>query len=83
MRNWSTQLHSKVLINEVSMKKNQILVVMNIAMILGYMPWYNFSAVLKYLSVEFHLSTSDIGWILAAFQGGYVISSRNNRMVGR
>jgi len=43
------------------------------SMTLGYMPWYNFSAVLKYLADEFHLSASDTGWILAAFQAGYVI----------
>jgi len=46
---------------------------MTISMTLGYMPWYNFSAVLKYLADEFQLSTSDTGWILAAFQAGYVI----------
>jgi MFS family permease len=54
-------------------KKNRILLVMTISMTLGYMPWYNFSAVLKYLADEFHLSASDTGWILAAFQAGYVI----------
>ena len=54
-------------------KKNRILLVMTASMILGYMPWYNFSAVLKYLADEFHLSASDTGWILAAFQAGYVI----------
>jgi len=46
---------------------------MTVSMTLGYMPWYNFSAVLKYLADEFHLSASDTGWILAAFQAGYVI----------
>ena len=54
-------------------KKNRILLVMTVSMTLGYMPWYNFSAVLKYLADEFHLSASDTGWILAAFQAGYVI----------
>jgi MFS family permease len=54
-------------------KKNRILLVMTASMTLGYMPWYNFSAVLKYLGDEFHLSASDTGWILAAFQAGYVI----------
>lgn len=53
--------------------KNRILLVMTVSMALGYMPWYNFSAVLKYLADEFHLSASDTGWILAAFQAGYVI----------
>jgi MFS family permease len=54
-------------------KKNQTLLVLTIAMALGYMPWYNFSAVLKYLADEFQLTASDTGWILAAFQAGYVI----------
>ena len=53
--------------------KNRTLLVMTISMTLGYMPWYNFSAVLKYLADEFHLSASDTGWILASFQAGYVI----------
>lgn len=46
---------------------------MTLSMTLGYMPWYNFSAVLKYLADEFHLTASDTGWILASFQAGYVI----------
>ncbi len=54
-------------------KKNQTLLVLTASMALGYMPWYNFSAVLKYLADEFHLTTSDTGWTLAAFQAGYVI----------
>ena len=54
-------------------KKNRALLVLAVSMALGYMPWYNFSAVLKYLADEFHLSASDTGWILAAFQAGYVI----------
>jgi len=31
-------------------KKNRILLVKTASMILGYMPWYNFSAALKYLA---------------------------------
>jgi len=54
-------------------KKNQTLLVLTASMALGYMPWYNFSAVLTYLADEFHLTTSDTGWTLAAFQAGYVI----------
>jgi MFS family permease len=54
-------------------QKNQTLLVMTFSIVLGYMPWYNFSAVLKYLADEFHLTTSDTGWTLAAFQAGYVI----------
>lgn len=54
-------------------KKNRILVFMVISMILGYLPWYNFSAVLAYISEEFSLTGSDTGTILASFQVGYVI----------
>ena len=53
--------------------KKWTLLVVTVSMALGYMPWYNFSAVLKYLADEFHLTASDTGWILAAFQAGYVI----------
>ncbi len=54
-------------------KKNQTLLAMTVSMTLGYMPWYNFSAVPKFLADEFHLTASDTGWILSAFQAGYVI----------
>ncbi len=56
------------------MKANhRILLAMFFSMAVGYMPWYNFSAVLKYLSEEFHLNSADTGFILSAFQAGYVI----------
>lgn len=42
-------------------------------MIISYLPWYNFSAVLPYMSQEFQFSAGDTGQIIAAFQGGYVI----------
>ncbi|MEW6622636.1 MAG: MFS transporter [Bacillota bacterium] len=54
-------------------QKNRILFFMVIAMVLGYLPWYNFSAVLPYLSEEFGLTGSNTGTILAAFQIGYVL----------
>ena len=54
-------------------KENRILAAMFISMALGYMPWYNFSAVLKYISQEFHLTATDTGLILSAFQAGYVV----------
>ncbi len=54
-------------------KKNRTLLAMTVSMTLAYMPWYNFSAVLKFLSDEFRLTASDTGWILAAFQAGYVM----------
>jgi MFS family permease len=54
-------------------KENRALLILTVSMALGYMPWYNFSAVLKSLADEFQLTASDSGWILAAFQAGYVI----------
>ena len=54
-------------------KKNRIFIIMMIAMVLGYLPWYNFSAVLSDIVEEFGLSSRDTGMILSAFQVGYVI----------
>ncbi len=46
---------------------------MSLAMVVSYLPWYNFSAVLKYLSQEIALTAADTGVIIAAFQAGYVL----------
>ena len=46
---------------------------MSVAMIVSYLPWYNFSAVLKYISQEFNLTSADTGHIIAVFQAGYVL----------
>jgi len=54
-------------------KKHQILLWMSVAMIISYLPWYNFSAVLTYISKEYQLTAVDTGHIIAAFQTGYVI----------
>jgi len=43
---------------------------MVVSMVLSYLPWYNFSAVLTYIAAEFNLSGSDTGTILAVFQVG-------------
>ncbi len=40
---------------------------------LGYLPWYNFSAVLPILERQFELTGLQIGRILGAFQAGYVL----------
>lgn len=53
--------------------KNRTLAWMAIAILLGYLPWYNFSAVSGYVLVEFNLNTEDLGIILSSFQAGYVI----------
>jgi MFS family permease len=54
-------------------KKNRILLTMSVAIFLGYLPWYNYSAVVSYISADFGLTASDTGMILSAFQLGYVI----------
>ncbi len=53
-------------------RKMSVLVAMCFAMLLGYIPWYSFSAVLKYIASDLSLGPSDTGHILAAFQAGYV-----------
>jgi MFS family permease len=54
-------------------KKHKILSAMIISMVLGYMPWYNFSAALNYIADEFGLTANDTGVILGSFQTGYVL----------
>lgn len=51
----------------------RVLVLMCIAMLLGYMPWYSFSAVATYLARDFNLGAGQMGVILSVFQVGYVI----------
>lgn len=46
---------------------------MVISLFLGYLPWYNYSAVVSYIAADLSLSSSDTGMILSAFQLGYVI----------
>lgn len=53
--------------------KNSILMYMLLAMVLGYLPWYNFSAVSKYITDEFGLTVGQMGAILSSFQAGYVV----------
>ena len=53
--------------------KTRVLVLMCIAMLLGYMPWYSFSAVAKYLVHDFGLGAGQMGAILSVFQVGYVV----------
>lgn len=54
-------------------KRQKILIFMCLSMLLGYLPWYNFSAVLKYIAAEFNLTSGDIGIILASIQFGYIV----------
>ena len=54
-------------------QKNLMLIMLSFSLFLGYLPWYNYSAVLSYISDDFGLTSSDTGFILSAFQLGYVI----------
>lgn len=54
--------------------KNKTLVWMVLALAISYLPWYNFSAVLKGISEEYALTAMDTGAIISCFQAGYVIS---------
>ena len=55
-------------------KRNKTLIYMCIALFLGYLPWYNFSAVSNYILKDLDLSVGDMGVILSIFQAGYVIT---------
>jgi MFS family permease len=59
---------NKLIVDE----KTKILVCMSLSLFLVYLPWYNFSAVLKFISAEFQLTAGDAGMILSAYQAGYV-----------
>lgn len=52
----------------------RLLVKLCLAQFLAMMIWYNYSAVLPLLRKEWALNEAKLGYILAAFQGGYVIS---------
>ena len=54
-------------------KKRIILYSMLISMVLSYLPWYNFSAVSSYISMDLGFSLSQTSMILSSFQVGYVI----------
>ncbi len=47
---------------------------MSSAILLGYLPWYNFSAVLPVMEQELGLTGFQVGNILGAFQAGYVFA---------
>ena len=55
-------------------KRNKTLIYMCIALFLGYLPWYNFSAVSNYILKDLNLSIGDMGIILSVYQAGYVIT---------
>lgn len=54
-------------------ERYKVLLWMSLAMVISYLPWYNFSAVVKDMAREFKLNTGDIGLIIAGFQAGYVL----------
>lgn len=54
-------------------RQKRTFILLVITMVLGYLPWYNFSAVLPYLASDFSLTSGQTGLILSAFQMGYVL----------
>jgi nitrate/nitrite transporter NarK len=60
--------------NRVMLTRNRVLILMCVSMVLGYMPWYNFSALSKFITDDFGLTAGDMGVILSAFQVGYVVT---------
>jgi len=55
-------------------QKIKILIFMVIAMVLSYLTWYNFSALLNFIIEDIELSAGQIGIILSSFQAGYVLA---------
>jgi len=55
-------------------RKNEILLWTVISLIISYLPWYNFSAVLSFISKEYALTSIDTGMIISCFQAGYVLT---------
>lgn len=60
------------MLNNFKKERTIVLVSMLFAMFLGYLPWYNFSAVSKYITDDLDLSVNQTGLILSSFQLGYV-----------
>lgn len=46
---------------------------MFLSLFIGYLPWYNYSAVMSYISEEFSFTSAQEGMIVSAFQLGYVL----------
>lgn len=55
-------------------RKYRVLLIMVFTMILGYLPWYNFSAVSSFIQSDLALTTRQMGTILSVFQAGYVLT---------
>ncbi len=55
-------------------QRDKILITMVIAIILSYLSWYNFSAVINFIIEDFELTPGQVGIIISAFQVGYVIT---------
>lgn len=58
--------------NILNKERNIVFISMLAAMFLGYLPWYNFSAVSKYITDDLDLTVNQTGLILSSFQLGYV-----------
>lgn len=55
-------------------QREKILITMIIAIILSYLSWYNFSAVINFIIEDIELTPGQVGIIISAFQVGYVIT---------
>ncbi|WP_270453101.1 MFS transporter [Halonatronomonas betaini] len=55
-------------------QRDKILITMVIAIILSYLSWYNFSAVINFIIEDIELTPGQVGIIISAFQVGYVIT---------
>lgn len=58
----------------MKLRNYRLLIILSFAQLLAMLIWYNYSAVLPLLREEWALSETKSGYILAVFQGGYVIS---------
>ena len=54
--------------------RDKILIGMIIAIILSYLTWYNFSAIINFIIEDIELTPGQVGIIISAFQVGYVIT---------
>lgn len=55
------------------LNKKALLIYMVVTIFIGYLPWYNYSAVMPYISKEFGFSAMQESLIVSAFQLGYVL----------
>ena len=57
----------------MKLDKTKILIFSFITLLIGYLPWYNYSAVMSYISKEFGFTSMQESLIVSVFQLGYVV----------